>query len=121
MIITKLYSNFTLKLISKNTYGYLFIADPCEGVVCGPNAQCMLLNNEAKCLCRTGYTGTPGGCVDIDECQVGPCPVGAVCNNEPGSYSCQCPGGATGDPYKDGCSQLKVRELQSLLTIGHFI
>lgn len=52
--------------------------------------------------------------MDIDECQVGPCPVGAVCNNEPGSYSCQCPGGATGDPYKDGCSQLKVHELQSL-------
>lgn len=87
-----------------------FLLDPCEGVFCGPNAQCMLLNNEAKCLCQHGYTGDPSGCVDIDECAANPCPLGAICNNQPGSYSCQCPGGTAGDPYKDGCSQLKVPE-----------
>ena len=74
----------------KNFY---FFADPCETVVCGPNSQCMLINNEAKCLCSSGFTATPnGGCEDINECAANPCFPGAICNNEPGSFTCQCPG-----------------------------
>lgn len=83
--------------------------DPCETVFCGPNAQCMLINNEAKCLCSNGYTGTPdgagGGCVDIDECVANPCTSGAICNNEPGGFSCECPGGTSGDAYREGCTK----------------
>jgi Calcium-binding EGF domain. len=83
--------------------------DPCETVFCGPNAQCMLINNEAKCLCSTGYTGTPdgvgGGCMDIDECVANPCTSGAICNNEPGGFSCECPGGTSGDAYREGCTK----------------
>ncbi|RZC36342.1 EGF CA domain containing protein [Asbolus verrucosus] len=79
--------------------------NPCEATVCGPNEQCMLVNQEAKCICRTGYTGTNLGCVDIDECAGNPCQLGAVCKNEPvcknlpGSYDCQCPPGFNGNPF----------------------
>lgn len=71
----------------------------------------MLSNDVATCLCRSGYTGKPGvkgGCRDIDECAINPCPQGAICNNEPGSFSCQCPSGTTGDPYSGGCQESKA-------------
>ncbi|CAH1986493.1 unnamed protein product [Acanthoscelides obtectus] len=79
---------------------------PCEATVCGPNEECMLVNQEAKCICSNGYTGSASGCVDIDECAGNPCPSGAVCKNEPGSFSCQCPGGTTGDAYRTGCTKI---------------
>ena len=66
----------------------------------------MLLNDIATCLCSNGYTGKPGiksGCTDVDECSVNPCPPGAICNNEAGTFSCQCPSGTIGDPYTGGC------------------
>lgn len=92
----------------------------------------MLINNEPKCTCSPGFTESAGGCIDINECSNNPCLPGAVCFNEPGSYSCQCPSktlclllktticieikltinntnnkksldGASGDPYKGGC------------------
>ncbi|CAG2055426.1 unnamed protein product, partial [Timema podura] len=80
---------------------------PCEDLSCGPNAQCMLVNNLAKCICSHGYTGSAsaGSCLDINECAGNPCPPGAVCNNEPGSFSCECPGGFGGDPYREGCTK----------------
>ena len=71
----------------------------------------MLLNDVATCLCSNGYTGKPGikdGCRDINECAINPCPPGAICNNEPGSFSCQCPSGMTGDPYSGGCQESKT-------------
>ena len=40
------------------------------------------------------------GCVyltDVDECLTNPCHVYASCVNEPGSYSCYCLSGYTGD------------------------
>lgn len=85
--------------------------DPCEDMSCGPNAHCLLLNDLATCLCSDGYTGKPGGtkggCRDINECSghgVNPCPANSVCNNEEGSFSCQCPSGMAGDPYSGaGC------------------
>lgn len=65
-----------------------------------------MVNREAQCLCTEGFTGTSGqGCTDINECVGNPCPGGAVCSNIPGSYSCQCPGGSLGDPYKGGCAK----------------
>lgn len=65
----------------------------------------MLINQEAKCICRPGFTGGNFGCIDIDECVDNPCQNGAICKNEPGSFSCQCPGGTSGDPYRSGCTK----------------
>lgn len=92
-----------LTFASKFPCVIILILDPCESVRCQPNQQCMLVNQEARCICSAGYTGTNLGCVDIDECAVNSCPTGAVCKNEPGSFSCQCPGGTSGDPYGSGC------------------
>lgn len=85
--------------------------DPCESVHCGPNSHCMLINMEAHCLCSNGFTGVPGitgGCTDLDECVANPCPPGAICNNLPGSYSCECAGGIKGDPYREGCAKSEL-------------
>lgn len=82
---------------------------PCESISCGPNAHCMIVNKLAQCICSEGFAGTGenfGGCLDINECLGNPCPSGAVCTNIPGSYLCQCPGGTSGDAYKDGCSRM---------------
>lgn len=87
---------------------HYFLADPCENVHCGPNSHCMLINNNAQCQCSNGYTGgtsISGGCTDIDECAANPCPSGAICNNLPGTYTCECPGGIKGDPYREGCAK----------------
>lgn len=77
---------------------------PCESMSCGPNAHCMLANGIAQCLCSEGYTGGTD-CVDINECSGNPCPNGAICTNLPGTYTCQCPGGSSGDPYTSGCAK----------------
>jgi len=34
--------------------------------------------------------------LDLDECLVGPCQNGATCANNPGSFSCKCTSGFTG-------------------------
>jgi hypothetical protein len=34
---------------------------------------------------------------DVDECRKGPCGRDAVCKNTPGSYSCLCKAGYTGN------------------------
>lgn len=80
--------------------------DPCESIDCGPHEQCTLINQEAKCICSSGFTSSSSGCIDIDECVGNPCPSGAICKNEPGSFTCQCPGGTSGDAYKSGCSKI---------------
>ena len=43
-----------------------------------------------QCRCPAGFSGEPGYCVDIDECQSGEasCPAERPCVNVPGSYSC---------------------------------
>lgn len=71
----------------------------------------MIVNKLAQCLCSEGFSSASdhsGGCLDINECLSHPCPTGAVCTNSPGSYSCQCPGGSSGNPYKGGCLKLDI-------------
>ncbi|SPP80067.1 blast:Fibrillin-1, partial [Drosophila guanche] len=83
---------------------------PCETQDCGAHAQCMLANGQAQCLCAPGYTGNaalPGGCNDIDECRANPCAEKAICTNTAGGYLCQCPGGSSGDAYREGCATSK--------------
>lgn len=41
-------------------------------------------------------------CADIDECLNMPCKNGATCNNKPGSYSCSCSAGWTGEDCDEG-------------------
>lgn len=67
---------------------------PCESISCGPNTNCMIVNQEAKCLCSPGFVGSAdriGGCVDDDECKHLPpvCPGDSLCVNTPGSFTCQ--------------------------------
>ncbi|XP_025836180.1 neurogenic locus notch homolog protein 2-like [Agrilus planipennis] len=79
---------------------------PCEFLSCEPNQKCMLINQIAKCMCESGYKETERGCVDINECENNPCQIGAICKNEPGGFTCQCPGGTSGDAYRTGCSKI---------------
>lgn len=69
-----------------------------------------MINGLAKCLCESGYSGVASsfsGCRDIDECLINPCGKGAICRNEPGHFSCECPLGFQGDPSTDGCIEGK--------------
>ena len=89
---------------------FFSFSDPCEDVRCGPNAECKLINDNAKCVCLDGYSGQPdslSGCIDIDECQNNPCGRGAVCKNELGKFMCECPSGFEGDPTRGGCIKVK--------------
>jgi len=93
--------------------------DPCDEIQCGANAECMLINGDAKCLCKAGFTGSNkgvDGCLDVDECSNSPCAKGAVCRNEPGTFVCECPTGmeplssSPRAPYTEGCKNLVEHE-----------
>ncbi|CAG0880777.1 unnamed protein product [Cyprideis torosa] len=61
----------------------------------------LALNRPA--LCSSWGSHPAGRCVDLNECdRPGTCPPGSICTNEIGGYSCSCPRGYTGDPYR-GC------------------
>lgn len=80
---------------------------PCEELNCGPNAKCLMSNGVGTCLCADGYINSGGTCIDINECLNNPCGVKAICNNHAGGYTCQCPNGMSGDPYKGGCNDVR--------------
>ena len=44
---------------------------------------------------KTGYEGSYFNCTDIDECGSGAheCHFNANCENQPGTYTCNCPPG----------------------------
>ncbi len=85
-------------------------------ISCHADATCLDLQGSALCRCKTGFQGdgffcapTPcnagyetnasGTCVDTDECGngVADCSPNARCQNTPGSFSCTCAPGFTGD------------------------
>jgi hypothetical protein len=75
-------------------------AGPCLGQVCGENAECRGAGNDAKCVCKEGFSGDGKTCEDIDECkdaQLSGCGANAECKNRPGSFSCECKPGFAGD------------------------
>ena len=64
-----------------------------------PLTTCDLRVDQFRCVCSSGYTGSFGNCIDINECQVGPsrCSPQATCDNTNGSFSCSCNSGFSGD------------------------
>jgi len=87
------------------------LADPCEWLQCGQNAECVFGKTGAACQCKPGCAGDPNiECSDVNECTSllpidpnGPCGASAICVNLLGSFRCECPQGSTGDPYTKGC------------------
>ena len=74
---------------------------------CATNIDChqneVCLSN--KCMCAKGYSNSPSGCIDVDECDDDPCPDSADCTNVPGSYICSCPLGTVRDSDGVACIQ----------------
>ncbi|KAJ8251541.1 hypothetical protein GJAV_G00222450 [Gymnothorax javanicus] len=82
-----------------------------EPGLCGPNADCLNTEGAHECTCSEGYHILPEGsmpnitnpCEDIDECLTDGvlelCGPNATCNNNVGSYICDCvPGFAATNP-----------------------
>ncbi|CDQ60559.1 unnamed protein product [Oncorhynchus mykiss] len=60
---------------------------------CDTNAACRPGEGvQFTCECSTGFTGDGRQCYDIDECRETPeiCDSHAVCNNQPGTFRCEC-------------------------------
>ncbi|KAK7149062.1 hypothetical protein R3I93_013158 [Phoxinus phoxinus] len=63
---------------------------------CDTNAVCRPgQGNQFTCDCAAGFTGDGSTCNDIDECRETPqiCGPNAVCNNQPGTFRCECQDG----------------------------
>src|SRR5690554_5014641 len=73
---------------------------------CGEGATCVLIDDEARCLCPSGYTldEDTQSCVDVDECDedLHDCDANARCENTPGSFECHCEEGYEG--YGQQCT-----------------
>ncbi|KAK7901950.1 hypothetical protein WMY93_018719 [Mugilogobius chulae] len=60
---------------------------------CDNNAVCRPgTGNEFTCECAAGFKGDGRLCYDIDECVETPniCGAHAICNNQPGTFRCEC-------------------------------
>ncbi|KAL2083319.1 hypothetical protein ACEWY4_021092 [Coilia grayii] len=60
---------------------------------CDTNAMCHAgEGTQYTCECATGFTGDGRICYDIDECRETPqvCSANALCNNQPGTFRCEC-------------------------------
>ncbi|KAM6433343.1 nidogen-1 [Rhynochetos jubatus] len=60
---------------------------------CDTNAICRPgTGNRFICECSIGFRGDGNICYDVDECSEQPalCGSNAVCNNQPGTYRCEC-------------------------------
>uniref|UniRef100_A0A803NAK7 Uncharacterized protein n=2 Tax=Chenopodium quinoa TaxID=63459 RepID=A0A803NAK7_CHEQI len=76
-----------------------------------------------RCSCLPGYQGHPylsPGCTDINECEdLDSSPCSMKCKNTPGSYTCSCPSGYTGDGRRNGTScNLEFPALKVGLGVG---
>ncbi|XP_053292926.1 nidogen-1 [Pleuronectes platessa] len=63
---------------------------------CDTNAVCRPgEGNQVTCQCAAGFNGDGRTCYDIDECREDPqtCGFHAICNNQPGTFRCECEDG----------------------------
>lgn len=63
---------------------------------CDTNAVCRPGQGiQFTCECAAGFTGDGRTCYDIDECRETPriCGSHAICNNQPGTFRCECDDG----------------------------
>ncbi|KAF0027291.1 hypothetical protein F2P81_020032 [Scophthalmus maximus] len=63
---------------------------------CDTNAVCRPgEGNQFTCQCAAGFNGEGRTCYDIDECRGDPqiCGFHAICNNQPGTFRCECEDG----------------------------
>ncbi len=94
-----------LVLVFKIKFWFAADIDECRDRpgICN-NGECNNFQGSFQCVCRSGYTLTPGrdSCVDIDECQRNPniCNNG-TCLNTLGSYKCHCYSGFKLSPNND--------------------
>ena len=75
-------------------------ADACKTTQCDKNADCVLENNAAKCVCKTGWAGDGKTCNDIDDClkDNGGCDKNAACTDVKASLpTCACNKGYSGN------------------------
>lgn len=93
------------------------VKDPCRPSPCGPNSQCVIVNDQASCSCLQTYVGTPPNCrpecIVSSECAldkacinhkcIDPCSeqcgINAKCKVINHSPVCTCAVGYTGDPF----------------------
>lgn len=91
--------------------------NPCEPSPCGPNAQCLVVNDQPSCSCLPTFIGTPPSCrpecVANNECSnnlacinqrcqdpcPGSCGQDAECRVVSHTPICLCITGYTGDPF----------------------
>ncbi|XP_044070690.1 nidogen-1 [Siniperca chuatsi] len=79
---------------------------------CDTNAVCRPeQGTQFTCKCAAGFNGDGRTCYDIDECRENPqiCGSHAICNNQPGTFRCECI-----DGYQfasDGQSCIEVNRL----------
>lgn len=76
---------------------------------CDTNAVCRPgEENQFTCQCATGFNGDGRTCYDIDECGENPqiCGSHAICNNQPGTFRCECEDGYLFDT--DGVNCIEV-------------
>ncbi|XP_076020776.1 nidogen-1 isoform X1 [Genypterus blacodes] len=60
---------------------------------CDTNAVCRAgQETQFTCECASGFNGDGRTCYDIDECRETPqtCGLHAICNNQPGTFRCEC-------------------------------
>uniref|UniRef100_A0A8C5GLW2 Nidogen 1a n=1 Tax=Gouania willdenowi TaxID=441366 RepID=A0A8C5GLW2_GOUWI len=63
---------------------------------CDTNAVCRPgQGSQFTCQCAAGFNGDGRLCYDIDECTENPqiCSLHAICNNQPGTFRCECEDG----------------------------
>ncbi|KAM7385835.1 hypothetical protein PAMP_001890 [Pampus punctatissimus] len=78
---------------------------------CDTNAVCRPgQGTQFSCQCAAGFNGDGRTCYDIDECQENPqiCSSHAICNNQPGTFRCECVDGYQFD--SDGQTCIEVNQ-----------
>ncbi|KAM4603908.1 nidogen-1-like [Polymixia lowei] len=91
--------NQLIRYAMSNKIGSIHIGSPDQNPCftgrhgCDNNAVCRPGEGlQFSCECATGFTGDGRSCYDVDECRETPqiCGSNAICNNQPGTFRCEC-------------------------------